>query len=320
MKQNTHLTEPERYQISSLLKAKLSFSEIGRIIGRDKSTISREVKRNKGQRGYRPLQAQKSYRKRKARNSQSITEFGWSYVEYLLKEKYSPEQITGRLRLLGWKNFPSHERIYRYIYKNKKLGGALYRHLRCQKTYKKRALSGQDRRGQLPNRTDITERPIEANHRERLGDYEGDTVIGKHHKGVLVTLVDRKSRETKIHALPNRKAWRVSQACIDKLRTEQPLSITFDNGKEFAEHEVIAEALQTDIYFAKPYRSWERGTNENTNGLIRQFLPKSRRLDNVSESEIQAIEDNLNNRPRKTLGYFTPLEVKSRNGCVALQC
>lgn len=131
--------------------------------------------------------------------------------------------------------------------------------------------------------------------------------------------MDRKTRETKIHALPNRKAERVTQACINKLRTERPLSITFDNGKEFADHETIAEVLNTEVYFAKPYRSWERGTNENTNGLIRQFLPKSRRLDNVSDEEVQTIEDKLNNRPRKTLGYLTPLEVKPRNGCVALQ-
>jgi IS30 family transposase len=319
MKHHTHLTEPERYQLSSLLKAKLSLSNIGRIMGRHKSTISREIRRNKGLRGYRPLQAQKSYRARKANNSQSITEFGWAYVEYLLTEKYSPEQITGRLRLLGWQHVPSHERIYRYIYRNKKSGGTLHHTLRCQKTYRKRSATGQDRRGQLRNRIDIAARPIEANNRERLGDYEGDTVIGKNHKGVLVTLVDRTTRETKIKALTNRKACRVAQACIDKLRTEHPLSITFDNGKEFAEHETIAEALKTDIYFAKPYRSWERGTNENTNGLIRQFLPKSRRLDNISDCEIQAIEDNLNNRPRKTLGYLTPLEVKSRNGYVALQ-
>jgi len=319
MKHYTHLTEHQRYQLSSLLKAKTSHSEIARIIGCNKSTISREIKRNTGQRGYRPLQAQKRYRSRKARNSLRVTPFGWAYIERLLEDKLSPEQITGRLRLLGWQGVPSHEYIYRYVYANKKSGGTLHLHLRCQKTYRKRGSSGHDRRGQLSNRVDITTRPIAADNRERLGDYEGDTVIGKGHKGVLVTLVDRMTRETKIQALVNRKAERVTQACIKKLSTERPLSITFDNGKEFAGHETIAAALNTEIYFAKPYRSWERGTNENTNGLIRQFLPKSRRLDNISDEEIQVIEDNLNNRPRKTLGYLTPLEVKSRNGCVALQ-
>ena len=223
------------------------------------------------------------------------------------------------MRRQGWQNVPSHESIYQYIYADKKKGGALHLHLRCQKTYRKRALLGQDRRGQLKNRIDISARPVEADNRQRLGDYEGDTMIGKNHKGVLVTLVDRLSRETKIKGLPNRKANRVTQACIEKLDAEKALSLTLDNGKEFAEHEAIAEALKIDIYFAKPYRSWERGTNENTNGLIRQFLPKARRLDNVTSEEIQAIEDNLNHRPRKILGYLTPFEVKSRNGVVALQ-
>lgn len=320
MKQFAHLTQTKRYQISSLLKTAISQSEIARIIGCHKSTISREIRRNKGKRGYRPSQAQRTAVTRKAKNSIKVTPFGWAYVESLLKEKMSPEQITGRLRLLGWKGVPSHERIYQYIYTDKKQGGKLHQSLRCQKTYRKRGLKGQDRRGQISNRIDIELRPIEANNRERIGDYEGDTVIGKGHKGVLVTLVDRKTRETKIHALPDRKAVSVSQACIAMLSDESPLSITFDNGKEFARHEVIAKGLNTEIYFAKPYRSWERGTNENTNGLIRQFLPKSKRLDNVSDKEVQAIEDNLNNRPRKTLGFLTPLEVKSRNEVVALRC
>lgn len=319
MKHYTHLTQCQRYQISSLLKTTASLSEISRVIGCHKSTISRERRRNKGKRGYRPQQAHKNALTRKAKNSLRVTPFGWSYIEHLLEEKCSPEQITGRLRVMGWQGVPSHERIYQYIYADKKRGGTLHLNLRCQKTYRKRGSSGQDRRGQLCNRVDITERPIEADNRERMGDYEGDTVIGKGHQGVLVTLVDRRTKEAKIQALPNRKAERVTQACINKLRAEHPLSITFDNGKEFAGHETIAAVLNTEIYFAKPYRSWERGTNENTNGLIRQFLPKSRRLDNVSDDEIQTIEDNLNNRPRKTLGFLTPLEVKSRNGCVALQ-
>lgn len=314
----THLTQDQRYQISSLLKAQVSQSEIARIIGCHKSTISRELKRNKGLRGYRPKQAHNKMLSRKANNSSRISAFGWAYVETLLSRFLSPEQISGRLRLLGWKDVPSHECIYQYIYSDKQSGGQLYTYLRCQKTYRKRSLSGQDRRGQIINRVDIEERPMAADRRERIGDYEGDTVIGKGHKGVLVTLVDRKTRETKIRALPNRKAEKVTQACISMLADEKPLSITFDNGKEFAGHEHMAGALNTDIYFAKPYHSWERGTNENTNGLIRQFLPKSKALDKVSDETVQFIEDNLNHRPRKTLGYLTPLEVKSRNYCVAL--
>lgn len=319
MKHYAHLTENQRYQISSLLKVKTSQSEIARIIGCHKSTVSREIRLNKGKRGYRPKQAHQLAWSRKANNSALITDFGWAYIGALIKRKLSPEQITGRLRLLDWKGVPSHERIYQHIYEDKKAGGTLHQHLRCQKSYRKRGKAGQDRRGQISHRIDISERPVEADNRERMGDYEGDTVVGKGHKGVLVTLVDRKTRETKIKALPNRKAKLVTQTCIDLLRHEQPLSITFDNGKEFAGHQDIAKSLRTDIFFAKPYRSWERGTNENTNGLIRQFLPKSSALDNISDEEIKAIEDNLNSRPRKVLGYLTPHEVKSRNQVVALR-
>lgn len=314
-----HLTQAQRYQIQALKQAKTPQSEIARIIGCHKSTISRELNRNTGKRGYRPKQAHRLATERKANNSAKITEFGWSYIEHLLSNKYSPEQISGRLKLLGWEDVPSHEAIYQHIYADKKSGGKLHTHLRCQKTYRKRHLQGQDRRGKIAGRRDISERPPLIEDRIRLGDYEGDTVVGKAHKGVLVTLVDRTTRETKIKALPNRKADKVADTCIELLRTEQTHSITFDNGKEFAHHETIASQLGADIYFAQPYHSWERGTNENTNGLIRQFLPKSMRLDNVSDEYVQYIEDNLNNRPRKVLGFRTPLEVKSSLWGVALQ-
>lgn len=319
MKHYKHLTQAQRYQISALLKTGISQSHIARIVEVDKSTINRELKRNKGKRGYRPKQANTFACARKAKNSKTITDLAWSYIEELLKRKYSPEQITGRLRYLGWKDVPSHERIYQYIYAQKKAGADLYKHLRCQKTYRKRGYANHDRRGQLSEREGIEHRPYAANNRQRLGDYEGDTMVGKGHKGVLVTLVERKTRETKIKALPNRKAHNVLKACIALLSCEKPLSITFDNGKEFAYHQQIAAQLNTHIYFARPYHSWERGTNENTNGLIRQFLPKSMPLDNVSDEFIRAIENNLNNRPRKILGYQTPLEVKSSFGCVALR-
>jgi IS30 family transposase len=318
MKQYIHLTQEQRYQIAALLKTKISYSEISRIIGCNKSTISRELTRNKGKKGYRPKQAHEFARKRKANNREHITAFGWAYIEHLLNQKYSPEQITGRLKILGWHSVPSHEAIYQHIYADKKAGGTLHTHLRCQKRYRKRYLAGQDRRGQIPNRNDISERPAIIDNRQRLGDYEGDTVIGHGHKGVLVTLVDRTTRETKIKALPNRKSDAVATACIELLSDEQARSITFDNGKEFASHETIANTLGADIYFARPYHSWERGTNENTNGLIRQFLPKSMSLDAISNETVKMIEDNLNNRPRKVLGFRTPLEVKSNFGRVAL--
>lgn len=301
------------------MQVKTSISEIARIIGCHKSTISREIKRNRGCRGYRPKQANLLAKARKVTNSAKITSFGWSYIEYLLGEHYSPEQITGRLKLLEWQNVPSVETIYKYIYKDKRAGGSLYKALRCQKTYRKRSLQGQDRRGSIKGRVDISCRPNIIEARSRMGDYEGDTVVGKGHQGVLVTLVDRVTRETKIKALPNRNAQAVTQACISMIKEDRPKSITFDNGKEFADHATMATSLNTNIYFAQPYHSWERGTNENTNGLIRHFLPKSMRLDNLSDVLVHSIEDNLNNRPRKVLGFCTPLEVKSRFGAVALR-
>lgn len=320
MKHYTHLTEVERYQISALLKSGNSLSVIARILGKNRSTISREIKRNCGQRGYRPKQAQKFSLERKATNSHKLNDFFWCYVEHLIKHYYSPEQVSGRLTFLGWEGVASVEHIYRYIYRDKARGGTLHTYLRSQKHYRKRTLSGQERRGQIKERRDITERPAIVDARMRYGDYEGDTLVGKNHKGAVVTLVDRVTKMIKIKALPNRQAHLVKAACISLLKGEQVNSITFDNGKEFAAHEAIALALNTDIYFATPYHSWERGTNENTNGLIRQFLPKNRKLDNLRDDEIKWIEHNLNHRPRKMLNYQTPFEVLSKNRGVALRC
>ena len=268
MKHYSHLTEAERYQISALLKNNCSITEIASVLGRHKCTISREIARNTGNRGYRPKQANRLSIERKSINSNKITDFAWAFISYLLKKKDSPEQINGRLKYEGWEDVPSIEWIYQFVYADKRNNGKLYEHLRCQKQRRKRYATGQNRRGKIINRKDIDERPAIIESRTRLGDYEGDTVIGKHHQGVLVTLVDRMSREVKIHPLPRRLSQDVSKACIEKLKGQNALTITFDNGLEFAKHEMISDSIDVDIYFAKPYHSWERGTNENTNGLI----------------------------------------------------
>ena len=320
MSHYSHLTQAERYQISSLLKANCSKTEIASILNRHKSTIGREIKRNTGKRGYRPKQADSLAIKRKSNNASKINDFCWAYISYMIKKKYSPEQINGRLKLDGWDKVPSIERIHQFIYSAARENQtALQEHLRCQKQRRKRYGSGQQRRGKIVNRVDIDERPEAANTRSRLGDFEGDTIVGNKHKGVLVTLVDRKSLELKMKPLPRKLATQVSDACIDKLKNEIAHTLTFDNGLEFAKHEMIADSIGTEIYFAKPYRSWERGTNENTNGLIRQYFPKSMQLDQLTDAEVQVVEDALNNRPRKKLGFLTPLEVKSRDWSVALQ-
>jgi IS30 family transposase len=213
------------------------------------------------------------------------------------------------LKARGWIGVPSHEWIYQYIYKDKANGGDLHKCLRSQKTYRKRGLKNNDRRGQLANRTSIHCRSKEIDQRERIGDFEGDTVIGKNHKGVLLTLVDRKSLYVHIvHLGRTRQSNHTITQCIERLKLSHAHSVTFDNGKEFSEHERLThQGIAT--YFADSYKSNQRARNENTHGLIRQFLPKSSSFENVTEVQIRAIEDNLNNRPRKTLGWSTPSEV-----------
>lgn len=308
----THLASEERYHISALHKTKTSLSEIARIIGRNKSTISREIKRNTGKRGYRYKQAGEFAQSRKRKGNQQITTFGFAYISHLIEQDWSPEQINGRLKLMGWIDVPSVERIYLFIYADKENGGNLHAHLRCQKKRRKRYGSGQQRRGQIVDRRDIDERPCIVDERIRFGDFEGDTVVGHKHKGVLLTFADRMTRLSIIRPHRNRKSSLIATSSIDALKDHEVQTITFDNGKEFAKHHLVAEALNADIYFAKPYASWQRGSNENMNGLIRQYLPKSVVLDTVTIEQTQFIEHRLNNRPRKVLGYQTPLEVLSR--------
>jgi transposase, IS30 family len=206
---------------------------------------------------------------------------------------------------------PCPETIYQYILRDKAQGGDLVSYLRCQKARRKRYGSGRQRRGVLKNRVGIEQRPSVVDRRTRLGDWEGDTVIGRGHSGVLVTLVERMSRFTLACCLPNREAEPVSAAIIQMLRAHktQCHTITFDNGKEFAEHEFMAFCLDAKVFFARPYHSWERGTNENTNGLLRQFFPKKMSFLNLSAIDVDDAVYRLNHRPRKCLGYRTPHEV-----------
>jgi IS30 family transposase len=308
----THLTEEERYHISALYKTGVEKSEIARQIGRHKSTISREIERNTGLRGYRPKQAHSFAQNRKRNGNLQITAFGFAYIQHLIEQDWSPEQIHGRLMLIGWDDVPCVERIYQYIYQDKADGGDLHSHLRCQKKRRKRYASGQQRRGQIVDRRDIDERMSIVEERIRFGDFEGDTVVGHKHKGVLLTFADRMTRLSIIRPHENRKSETIAISSIDALKNHEVLTITYDNGKEFAKHKEVSDALNADIYFAKPYASWQRGTNENMNGLIRQYLPKSVRLDTVSIEQTRFIEHRLNNRPRKVLGYQTPLEVLSK--------
>lgn len=302
------LTREQRYQIKALLETGQTPTVIASVIGVHRSTITRELKRNRGQRGYRPKQAhQKALKRRKGKSRARISGAVWSLVAERLQEDWSPEQISGRLRRQGI--LISHEHIYQYVYADKRAGGTLWQHLRHPKKYRKRA-GGRDRRGKIPNRRLIDERPAIVAERARIGDWEADLVLGANRKGVALTLTERKSRFTLLRTLASKHAQPIREAIIALLKGDARLkTITFDNGKEFAEHEQIARALNVDCYFAHPYASWERGTNENTNGLIRQYLPKKRSLNNISMTEEVKIMDKLNLRPRKCLGFRTPYEV-----------
>jgi transposase, IS30 family len=223
--------------------------------------------------------------------------------------QWSPEQIQGRLRLEKQQTV-SAEWIYQHVYADKRNGGTLYRHLRSQKKQRKR-YAGHARRAQIPNRTSIEKRPKIVASKKRIGDWEGDTLIGAHHRGAILSCTERKSKLTLLRKLDTKGALEVKREFIDLLApvADKVFTITLDNGKEFCEHKAIAAGLNAQIYFAHPYASWERGFNENTNGLIRQYLPKKTDFALVTDGEVLRVEARLNNRPRKTLGFKTPNEV-----------
>lgn len=303
------LTCGQRYQIEGLLKAKLTQTDIALIVGVDKSTISREVRRNKGQRGYRPRQAQIKSDERK--QNKVVSKFvlsDWILVERLLKQQWSPEQISLWLRQEGHLEI-SHETIYQYILLDQATGGDLHKQLRERKKKRKRYGGGKDRRGKIRNQTSIDERPAIAEQRDRPGaDWEGDLIIGSKHKQAIVTMVDRCTRTTLMRKVAFKTAEAVTAAICEMMNSVKALfqTVTFDNGREFAWHEKIAAELGGEVYFAHPYSSWERGTNENTNGLIRQYFPKDCDFSSITDTRIQEVQDRLNNRPRKCLGIKTP--------------
>lgn len=307
----TRLTEEERYQIYEAATEKWSHREIATLIDRHHSTVSREVKRNTGLRGYRPKQAQEKTQERHQNRLRyrKLTPEVQSVIAENIEREWSPDQIQGRLRSEGLPMVCA-TTIYSFVRQDKASGGHLYQHLRHRKPYKKRTGSP-DTRGQIVGRVSIDERPSIVDEKVRLGDWEADTVIGKGHKGVLVTLAERVSKKTLIAQVKSKHADVVKDAIIKLLGPEKEClhTITFDNGKEFAYHAQIKKALGTDNYFAHPYHSWERGLNENHNGLIRQYLPKGMALDKVTDEDIILIQNRLNNRPRKLLDYKTPNEV-----------
>lgn len=303
-----------------MLKAGHSQTEIAQLIGVDKSTISRELKRNSGKKGYRFSQANRFAMSRRHTSAKRVrfTEELKAEVLRLLKLDWSPEQISGRLKAEG-KDWVSHERIYQFIYNDKAQGGDTYKYLRRQRPRRRKRCKKSDKRGQIPNRVSIDLRDAVVDKKSRVGDWEIDTIIGKNHQGVLLTAVERKTKFTCIAQLPNREAESVAKTLIHMLMPYKKLvhTITADNGKEFSKHETIAKDLKTNFFFAHPYCAWERAINENTNGLIRQYFPKKSSLNDVEKKFVLEVQNKLNHRPRKLLNFKTPFEVFN-NSFVAL--
>lgn len=315
----TQLTREQRYQIYILKKAGHLQNFIAREIGVHPSTITRELVRGSGQRGYRPKQADElASARRQKRYRARISTATWALIESLLYQDWSPEQVSGWL-IKEKHESVSHESIYQYIYADKAAGGALFHHLRCRKRRRKR-YGSYDRRGRMPHCRSIEERPKIVEERKRLGDWEADTIIGQHHRGAIVSLTERKSKLCLLKKVERNTAEAVEQALEELLRpiTAKVKTITSDNGREFANHQSIEKKLKATFYFAHPFAAWERGTNENTNGLVRQYFPKGSDFSKLTEADINRATMRLNNRPRKGLNYRTPQQVFFKQQKIAL--
>jgi IS30 family transposase len=305
-----HLTYAQRSQIVILKARGDSLNNIAKALNVCHTTISREVKRNSGMHGYNYEEAQaKAILHRPSSPNSKITPQVSALIKEKLKLQWSPVQISGWLKQKD-KAHVSHETIYKYIWRDKKAGGLLYKELRHQgKKYNKRS-KGTSARGNIINRVDIDQRPPIVETKTRLGDWELDTIIGASGQDVIVSMVERASKLTRLMKVNRKTAERVSEALIVTLEPMKAfvLTLTADNGVEFAYHQKVSRRLDAGFYFAKPYHSWERGLNEHTNGLIRQYFPKKTDFSGVSTEEIKRVELLLNNRPRKVLGFETPIE------------
>lgn len=309
-----HITVEQRYQIQALLAAGNNQSEIAKLLLRDKSVISREFRRNRLDSGkYKPEAAQSFYRHRRKRcrkASKWLNAELKAEVEEQLRADKSPEQISGILRREQRDCAISHEAIYQYVWEDKSKGGTLCRHLRNQgRRYQKRGNS-KSSRGIIPNRVGIEHRPKVVDQRKRVGDFEIDLVIGKNHKNPILTIVERKSGFALLRKLPSKEAAVTAEQLIAVLAPLKAYvhTITSDNGKEFAQHQRVAQQLDAQFYFATPYHSWERGTNENFNRLLRQYFPKKSSFEHITDEQLEAVQHKLNHRERKRLGYVSPIK------------
>jgi len=311
MRQNySQLTVDERNQFYALQQAEMPMTEIANQLGRSRTTLYNELNRNRGGRGYRPRQAQQFAEKRRAEKVQPLKMRPEviAYLESKLQLQWSPEQIASTMKTDpdGPGLAVSPKTIYRYVWEDKRAGGTLYTHLRHGLKKRRKRRGSKDSRGKIHNRVDIDQRPAVVETHKRLRDWEADLVCGTGSSGYLVTLVERFSRRVLIGYTKTKTAGEVTSEILRLLKDEVVETLTFDNGKEFADHERIAAELGCKCYFAKPYHSWERGLNENTNGLIRQYFPKKMSFAQITADQIALVQHRLNTRPRKCLGFKPP--------------
>jgi len=318
MRSYRQLTQEERYRITAHRMSGFSQAEIARLLDRHPSTIGRELRRNATSHdaGYRAEKAH-SYataRRRRCRRGARFSAEHMARVAALLRRRWSAEQISGTLKKTGELSI-SVETIYRRIRWDKKVGGSLWKHTRIMSKFGRKRYGRVDSRGVLPGKRHISERPVEVEERKRLGHWEGDTVMGSDMRHCVLTLVERTSGYAIVKKLKARTKNEVTRAATRAIRKHcrRFKTITFDNGTEFHDFRLLEERFPVKVYFATPYHSWERGCNENFNGLLRQYLPKGTCMSALTQAQCDHIADDLNNRPRKRLGFNTPADLYHRH-------
>ena len=306
-----HLTREQRYTISAMHKQGCTQKQIAEAINKDKSVVSRELKRNANSKGkYAFTSAQEMARMRKERMRKPRKLHPWLKKEIigLIKQDWSPQQIEGRLMLEN-KPFVCHETIYKIIREDKAEGGTLYRHTRHRLKHRKRPVG---KKISIKNRISIDQRPKIVDTKQRFGDWEIDTIAGENNIGAIVTIVERQTAFMMMQKLKygrnakelSKTVTRMLMAYINHVHT-----ITGDNGTEFADHQNISKILKTQFFFTHPYSSWEKGLVENTNKLVRQYFSKKTNFNTINEQQIKEIQYKINNRPRKNLNFYSPKEI-----------
>ena len=319
-----HLIPEQRYTISAMLRQGCTQKQIAEAIGKDKSVVNRELKRNantKGRYSYEYAQDMASLRKKRMKKPRKLHPWLEKEIVELIKQDWSPQQIEGRLKLEN-KPFVSHETIYKIIRGDKAEGGTLYKHTRHKLKHRKRSVG---KKISIKSRVTIDHRPEIVNTKQRFGDWEIDTIVGENNKGAIVTLVERKTAFMMMEKLIKGKNAKELSKVVTRLLIAYMRyvhTITGDNGTEFADHQTIAKMLKTKFFFTHPYSSWEKGLIENTNKLVRQYIPKKTNLYKLNEQQIKEIQYKINNRPREKLNFYSPKEIffLNLNNKVAFSC